>query len=79
MTQHGRLQYGSVSKRGKKNKVWIGHWREEVAGPEGSVSAVRRSVILGTIEELLSKREAERELWERLQVINAGKQGLPAP
>jgi integrase len=75
MTQNSRLQYGSVSKRGKKNKVWIGRWREEVAGPEGSVSAVRRSVILGSVEELPSKREAERELWERLQSINAGKQG----
>jgi len=32
-------------------------------------------MILGTVEELSSKREAERELWERLQVINAGKQG----
>jgi hypothetical protein len=31
MTQNSRLQYGSVSKRGKKNKVWIGRWREEVA------------------------------------------------
>jgi Phage integrase, N-terminal SAM-like domain len=75
MTQHSRLQYGSVSKRGKKNKVWIKRWREEVADPEGCVSAVRRSVILGSVEELPSKREAERELWERLQSINAGKQG----
>jgi integrase len=75
MTQSGRLQYGTVSKRGKRAKVWIGRWREEVAGPEGSVSAVRRSVILGTLEELPSKREAERELWERLQLLNAGKQG----
>jgi integrase len=75
MTHSSRLQYGTVSKRGKRAKVWIGRWREEVAGPEGSVSAVRRSVILGTIEELPSKREAERELWERLQLLNAGKQG----
>jgi hypothetical protein len=50
MTQNGRLQYGTVSKRGKKNKVWIGRWREEIPGPEGSIRMVRRSVILGAVE-----------------------------
>jgi len=65
MTQKSRLQYGTVSKRGKKNKVWIGRWREEVPGLEGSVRMVRRSVILGTTEEIPAKRDAERELWER--------------
>jgi hypothetical protein len=75
MTQNSRLQYSSASKRGKKNKVWIGRWREDVAGPEGSIRAVRRSVILGSVEGLSPKREAERELGERLQVINTGKQG----
>ena len=75
MTQNSRLQYGSVSKRGKKNKVWIGRWREEVAGSDDSLRTVRRSVILGTVEEIPTKRDAERELWERLQALNVGKQG----
>lgn len=75
MTQNSRLQYGSVSKRGKKNKVWIGRWREVVAGPDNALRTVRRSVILGTLEEIPSKRDAERELWERLQTLNVGKQG----
>jgi hypothetical protein len=75
MTQNSRLQYGSVSKRGKKDKVWIGRWREEVAGSDNSLRTVRRSVILGTVEEIPTKRDAERELWERLQALNVGKQG----
>jgi integrase len=79
MTQNGRLQYGTVSKRGKRDKVWIGRWREEVPEPEGSVRTVRRSVILGTIEDIASKRDAERELWERLKLMNAGKQGASGP
>jgi hypothetical protein len=79
MTQKSRLQYGTVSKRGKKNKVWIGRWREEVRGLEGSVRMVRRSVILGTTEEIPAKRDAERELWERLKLMNVGKEGLSGP
>jgi hypothetical protein len=79
MTQKSRLQYGTVSKRGKKNKVWIGRWREEVPGLEGSVRMVRRSVILGTTEEIPAKRDAERELWERLKLMNVGKEGSSGP
>ena len=40
---------------------------------------VRRSVILGTIEDISSKREAERELWERLKLLNVGKEGSSGP
>jgi integrase len=79
MTQNGRLQYGTVSKRGKKNKVWIGRWREEIPGLAGSVRMVRRSVILGAIEEISSKRDAERELWERLKLLNVGGEGSSGP
>jgi integrase len=79
MTQNSRLQYGSVSKRGKKNKVWIGRWREEIPGLAGSVRTVRRSVILGAVEEISSKRDAERELWERLKLLNVGKPGSSGP
>jgi integrase len=79
MTQNSRLQYGTVSKRGKKSKVWIGRWREEVSGLDGSIRMVRRSVILGAVEEILSKRDAERELWERLKLLNVGKEGSSGP
>jgi integrase len=79
MTQNSRLQYGTVSKRGKKNKVWIGRWREEVPGLDGSIRMVRRSVILGAVEEILSKRDAERELWEHLKLLNVGKEGSSGP
>ena len=79
MTQSSRLQYGTVSKRGKKAKVWIGRWREEVTGLEGSIRIVRRSIILGAVEEISSKREAERELWERLKLLNVGREGSSGP
>jgi hypothetical protein len=79
MTQNGRLQYGTVSKRGKKNKVWIGRWREEIPGPQGSIRIVRKSVVLGAVEEISSKRDAERELWERLKLLNVGKEGSSGP
>lgn len=79
MTQNGRLQYGTVSKRGKKNKGWIGRWREEIPGLAGLVRVVRRSVILGTIKEISSKRDAERELWERLKLLNVGGEGSSGP
>jgi hypothetical protein len=79
MTRNGRLQYGTVSKRGKRNKVWIGRWREEVPGPQGSVRIVRKSVVLGAVEDMSSKRDAERVLWERLQLLNVGKEGSSGP
>jgi len=59
--------------------VWIGRWREAVAEPDGATRLVRKSEVLGTIEEFPSKREAEHELWHRLQSRNFGTSGTAGP
>lgn len=62
-----RYQRGSLSKEGNR---WIARWREDVALPSGEVKRVHRKEMLGTIEELATKKLAQRELDKRLEPIN---------
>lgn len=66
-----RFQNGTVTLRGKKLKVWTARWLEDFYKPDGSIERVRKSEILGTIEDLPAKKDALRALRERLSHINS--------
>jgi integrase len=67
-----RWQAGCLRKRGKRNPVWVGCYREDRIAEDGSRIRVQRSVVLGSLVEL-GKREAQRMLSERLAEINQGR------
>ena len=62
-------------KRGKKgNAVWVGRWWEFGLARDGTPRRVRRSRVLGPINELRSRREAQRCLDRDLTKTNSGRQ-----
>jgi integrase len=67
-----RFQRGSVHKRGERKKVWVARYSEDVIGPDGAIASIRRSVVLGTVAEIPTKRQAEQLLADRLRPINSG-------
>lgn len=64
-----RYQKGQVKLRGK-SPVWIGRYREDVIGQDGTIKRVRKSIVLGTKRELPTKHLAERRLDAELNRIN---------
>src|ERR1700687_244586 len=67
-----RWQQGWVVQRGKgKKKVWVGRYREDVIGEDGTRRRRARSVVLGPVRTV-SKRQAQRKLSELLAAINQG-------
>ena len=62
-----KYQRGSIHKRGKRKKVWVARYSEDVIGPDGVVSRIRRSEILGTVAQIPTLRQAEQLLSERLR------------
>ena len=66
-----RWQQGWLLQRGKKNKKWVGRYREDVIGEDGKRHRRARSVVLGPVREV-SKRHAQRKLSEHLAAINQG-------
>jgi hypothetical protein len=59
-------------KRGKRRKVWVGRWREDVMRADGTIGEIRRSVVLGSVAELPTRREAQVRLDEKLRSVNQG-------
>jgi integrase len=59
-------------KSGKRRKVWVGRWREDVMREDGTTGELRRWQVLGTLADLPTRREAQTLLDERLRTINAG-------
>lgn len=68
-----RWQDGWIFKRGKKNPVWIGRYREDAIAEDGNRIRIQRSVVLGLVCEI-GMREAQRRLNQRLTTINQGLQ-----
>jgi integrase len=64
------FQRGSLFQRGKSNKVWVGRWREQRADSQGKPIWVRCSEILGFVNDLPKRGQAELVLAKRLQAIN---------
>ena len=67
-----RWQAGCLRKRGKRNTVWVGCYREDRIAEDGSRIRIQRSVVLGAVSDL-GRREAQRRLSERLAAINQGR------
>lgn len=68
-----RYQTGSLLIRGKRRKVWVARWREDVIRPDGSLGRVMRSEVLGLVSEIPTRREARKLLETRLRPINNGR------
>jgi integrase len=68
-----RYQNGSLTLRGRSNKVWVARWREDVLGLDGTVQRVRRSLVLGTLASLPNRRQARVLLDAKLCDLNAGR------
>ena len=65
-----RYQDGYTYKRGKKQKVWYGMFREDVRKPDGSIVRRQRNVRLGTMAELPTKNAADAKLAELMKKSN---------
>jgi integrase len=61
-----RYQRGQLIQKGKRKKVWVARWREDVIRPNGRRYRARRSEILGTSKQYPTRRLAERALEQRL-------------
>ena len=67
-----RFQKGQLFKSGKRRKMWVGRWREDVLLEGGTIGQVRRWHVLGSVAEYPTRREARAMLDERLRAVNAG-------
>ena len=68
-----QYQNGCLFVRGKRRKVWVARWREQVILADGSPGRVMRSVVLGPVSEIAGRREARRLLNAHLNPINQGQ------
>ncbi len=69
-----RFQEGSLFVRGKRNKMYVARYYEKVIGPDGRPRRRRRSIVLGPVAEIGSRRAAQNRLAELLRPINLGRQ-----
>lgn len=69
-----RYQRGSLFKRGKREKVWVARWWEDVINADGTMGRVRRSIVIGTVAEFTTRRLAMHALSDRLRLLNSGRQ-----
>ena len=67
-----RYQDGSLFIRGKRTKVWVARWREDVIREDGTLHRTQPTVVLGAVSEL-TRREARSLLQKRVSEINQGR------
>ena len=67
-----RFQKGQLFKSGKRRKVWVGRWREDMMLEGGTIGQLRRWQVLGSVADFPTRREAQALLDERLRAVNAG-------
>lgn len=72
MNSRRRFQSGSLFKRGRRRKVWVGRWWEDTLRPDGTIGRIRRAEVLGLVSEIPTRREAQTLLDQRLRAINQG-------
>ena len=65
-----RYQRGSLFLRGKRHRVWVGRWREDVIEADGTLRRPYRSKVLGSLSDLRTRKLALRELERHLAPIN---------
>lgn len=75
---HRQYQDGCLFIRGKKRKMWVARWREDVIQPDGAVLRVLRSETLGPVSEIGGRREARILLQTRLSSLNSGQRRAEA-
>jgi integrase len=51
--------------------VWVARYFEDVIAPDGTVTRIRRSKVLGSVTEIPTRRQAEQVLQDRLRVFNS--------
>lgn len=70
MARRRKYQEGNLFVRGKRKKVWVGRWYEDVLLPNGSRGRIRRSEVLGPVSEIRTERQARNLLDQRLRPVN---------
>jgi len=65
-------QSGSLLVRGKRKKMYVARYYESVAGPDGKQHHVRRSILLGPVTQIGTRRAALNRMAELLRPINLG-------
>src|SRR5579863_10242367 len=50
-------QNGCLFIRGKRRKLWVARWREDVILADGSTGRVMRSAVLGPVSQIAGQRE----------------------
>src|SRR6185437_6783507 len=65
-----RYQMGSMSLRGKRIKVWVVRWREDIVGTNGEIRRVRKEAILGTLADIPTQKLARRRADILLSRVN---------
>jgi integrase len=73
-----RYQDGYLFIRGRKRKMWVARWREDMIQPDGAVLRVLRSETLGPVSEIAGRREARVLLQNRLASLNSGQRRAEA-
>lgn len=71
-----RFQRGRVFERGSRKKVWVGSFREDKVQPDGSITRIRRSVVLGDTARVC-RRAALATLQPFLDRVNIAPPPLP--
>lgn len=66
-----RYQTGRFFIRGKHNPVWVGRYREDVVQPDGAIKRIEKSIVLGPVSELKTKKNAQRAFEPFLARVNA--------
>ena len=67
-----RYQQGCLFVRGKRRKVWVLRFREDVMLPSGQIARVNRSENIGPLSDIPTRRAAQRIVESRLRPINLG-------
>jgi integrase len=67
-------QDGCLFIRGKKRKMWVARWREDVMQPDNTIGRVMRSEVLGQVTKSFNRSAALNLLEEKLRPVNQGRQ-----
>src|SRR5260370_40846016 len=69
-----RYQEGCLWTRGKRRKLWVVRWRENVLEPDGSVRRIRRAETLGPVSKI-TRQQARAVLQNKVAKINLSQRG----
>src|SRR5258708_22849410 len=64
-----RYQEGCLWTRGKRRKMWVVRWRENVLQPDGSVRRIQRAETLGPVSKI-TRQHARAFLQNNAATIN---------